>query len=229
MRFWDAELQTGSSAPVRDGLLFWLDGRDTLVGDAEYGYSTPPIYSQSHMFDRISGARVDFSRGSATSGGMQQEGHKLLKAAAPYGGGGQVGTIPTVAGVCAVELTFGYLTSGYTAAEGTVFGESRLFFPVRSSTQGAKVEASDVLYRTSVHLVFQGDLTTGKPVIYQNGVQASVTGTSAAVLQPFSVTTLIQIPAGVSIVSIRLYGRNLSEAEIQHNIAYEIGTGRLTI
>ena len=232
MRVWDEELLTrkGGLQPVTDGLLFWLDGQDELIGDTEYrpGQYSPPIYAASHMFDRVSGARVDFAQ-IKTSGGIQSDGLKLFLAA-PFGNGGQVGTLTSaIAGVKAIEITFAAVKVGYTAAQGTVIGDSRVFFPIRSTTTGAVIADATAIKNAPAHLVFQGNTSNGKPVIYQNGVIASVTGASASVVQAINVSTLITADQYTSIGSIRLYNRSLSDAEIQNNLEYEISTGRVVL
>lgn len=228
MRVWDAELTAKKELqPVSNGLLFWLDGRDELIGDTEYGSYTPPAWITSHMFDRISNARVDFVR-SASSGGLQSTGLSLL-AFNPYSGGNQDGTIETITGVKAVEIMYVKSTAAYTAVDGKVIcSSSRVFFPVRSSTTGAKIESASLITNAPVHLVFQGDAETGKPVIYQNGILASVTGAGAAVIDAFDVTSLISITGGADLGCIRLYNRFLSSEEVKKNYDCEIATGRMT-
>ena len=228
MRIWDAELLTAKSglSPVTDGLLFWLDGRDDLIGVEEYGSYTPPAWATSYMFDRVNNARIDFSR-LQSSGGMQKDITGLyIYLFAPSGNGNQKAVITEISGVKTIEVMFGRAKTGYNLCGGKVDASSRVFFPFYSSSTGAKLDTGVPIYNAPVHLVFTGNSTNGKPVIYQNGVVASVTGSAAVAVQSFSVTSLFELAFGTSIGSIRLYNRTLTADEVQQNIAYEESIGR---
>ena len=213
MKIWDEGLlmNSGGSQPSTDGLLFWMDGRDTLYG-TEIGSYTPPAYKPAYMFDRVSNARINFTEMWAANG-VTQESPFVSIVTLPDKSGGQ-GLVETssVSNVLSVEVVFYGSSLGSGLFEKDNSG--RFYYPYIT---GGAVRTNVIDYTTKpVHLIGTTD-ENGYPVIYKNGVKANVTS-SSTVLQPRSINRLAMAyppPLNIGCVQPKIDGeRNTSKLQL---------------
>ena len=223
MRIWDEELllNSGESQPVMDGLLFWMDGRDTLYG-TKIGSYAPPAYKPAYMYDRVNNTRINFGDMFGENGVVQESPFVSIITLPDKQGTGQGSVSATISNMISVELVF---SSRYFY--GSWFGGDanyrRLWYP--QTNNGTYTDVLD--YSTKpIHIIGTTD-ENGHPTIYINGAKANVTNPSM-VLEPFTKPTIGISVAPFRIGCARAYSRRLTEKEIQHNYNYEKSIGRVT-
>lgn len=228
MNIYDSELLTRKQEKlVTDGLLFWLDGRDTLYGIDEG--STPGAYRNAYMYDRVGSQTVSFSNSYDPSASLVTPLSPFIKYVSDSGTIGLNTTCQSISGVLAVEVVCDQINRANWCMVDTNINTGRIVFSNTSSPR-VYIEGWRVITGAPTHFVFTADPDTNTPRIYQNGIDRTE-GTGGQ-CSAFAVNYII-IPfnpiseTGISVGCFRLYNRGLTADEVRQNMNYEISIGRL--
>lgn len=230
MKMWDYELLTIKQEKlVTDGLLFWLDGRDTLYGIDEG--STSGAYRNAYMYDRVGSQTVSFSNSYDPSSSLVTPLSPFIKYVSDSGTIGLKTTCQSISGVLAIEVVCDRINKANWCMVDTNINTGRIVFSNISAPR-VYIEGNRVITGTPTHFVFTADPDTNTPKIYQNGINKTEgtggqcsTMTVSDIIRPFNPI----IESGISVGCFRLYNRGLTADEVRQNMNYEISIGRLTV
>ena len=229
MKIFDSELLARKQEKlVTDGLLFWLDGRDTLYGIDEG--STSGAYRNAYMYDRVGSQTVSFSNSNNPSASLVTSSAPFIKYIGDSGAIGIKTMCPSISGVLAIEVVCDAINRAYWCMVDTNISTGRIVFAKISSPR-VYIEGWRVITGTPTHFVFTADPDTNTPRIYQNGIDRTE-GTGGQ-CSAFTVNDIINPynpinEYGINVGCVRLYSRGLTAEEVRQNMAYEQSIGRLT-
>ncbi|MCL2508857.1 MAG: LamG domain-containing protein [Oscillospiraceae bacterium] len=218
-------------SPVTDGLVLWIDGRDSFIGTtAQPGGAGR--FSAGSLKNRIGGTLCPFNISGSSGMYMVSLGDGFLTLASSYANRIMLCSCPQLTGVKTVEINvllqnindgtvFGSLVEKYGSAFGSPAGQndgaSTASFPVANVNDG-------------VGKSIVGTVTPSGTEIYVNGVKGA---SGSIAVQPVNVTEIFTVKNAVNsgtvckIASIRIYDRLLTQEEIIRNYGSGKATGRI--
>lgn len=229
MKILDSELLTRKQEKlVTDGLLFWLDGRDTLYGIDEG--SKPGAYRNAYMYDRVGSQTVSFSNSYDPSVSLVTSLSPFIKYVSDSGTIGLSTTCQSISGVLAIEVVCDRINRANWCMVDSNVNTGRIVFSNISAPR-VYIEGNRVITGPATHFVFTADPDTNTPRIYQNGINKTegTGGQCSAMTVSDIIRPFIPISeSGINVGCFRLYNRGLTAEEVRQNMNYEISIGRLT-